>query len=270
MMMKHGKRDRVPAEIEAMLKESPNSNYAFIVAGKTYAALGKTDAAMKAFDRAIAIKPEAYIYVNREQARPSADIKARLADLDAALKLEPAMPEALTQKARILTDTGDFKGALAVFEQMKSHSADFSLLAQRAIVLYKVGRVNEGQKLFESLDASAHTAVDLNNLCWLKATTDISLDSALAECRGALKLAPSLGGYEDSLGMVLLKLGRLDEALDAYNAAVAQNVGATSLMGRAIVYARKGDRARANADAAAARKQDAQIDATFAGFGLKL
>ena len=60
--------------------------------------------------------------------------------------------------------------------------------------------------------------------------------------RAALKLSPDSGQYLDSLGMALLKLGKLDEALDAYNKAVAKDTGADSLMGRAFVYLRKGDR----------------------------
>jgi len=39
-------------------------------------------------------------------------------------------------------------------------------------------------------------------------------------------------------------------------------------MGRAFVYLRKGDRAHAEADAAAARKMAPRIDDTFAGYGL--
>ena len=69
--------------------------------------------------------------------------------------------------------------------------------------------------------------------------------------------------------MSLLKLGRLDEALQAYDKAVASGTGAPSLMGRAFVYLRKGDRAHADADAAAARKMVATIDERFASYGLK-
>jgi cytochrome c-type biogenesis protein CcmH/NrfG len=95
------------------------------------------------------------------------------------------------------------------------------------------------------------------------------LDSALQDCRDALKLSPGAGQILDSLGMVLLKLGRLDEALDAYNQAVAKNTGAASLMGRAFVYLHKGDTAHAEADAAAARKIAGDIDDTFAEYGLR-
>jgi Flp pilus assembly protein TadD len=70
---------------------------------------------------------------------------------------------------------------------------------------------------------------------------------------------------------VLLKLGKLDGALAAYNQAVAKGTGADSLMGRAMVYARKGDRAHAEVDASAARKLWPDATLVFAGdYGLKL
>jgi len=80
---------------------------------------------------------------------------------------------------------------------------------------------------------------------------------------------PESGPILDSLGMAFLKLGKLDEALDAYNKAIAKETGADSLMGRAFVYARKGDQAHADADAAAARKIAPEIDEIFADYGLK-
>jgi tetratricopeptide (TPR) repeat protein len=71
--------------------------------------------------------------------------------------------------------------------------------------------------------------------------------------------------------MVLLKLGKLDDALAAYDKAVAHGTGADSLFGRAIVYDRKGDHGHSQADASAARKLDPDIDDEFAQYyGLKL
>ena len=70
---------------------------------------------------------------------------------------------------------------------------------------------------------------------------------------------------------MLVKLGKLDNALNAYDQAIANGTESSSLMDRAIVYARKGDRVRAKADAAAARKQWPQAEAIFArDYGLKL
>jgi len=155
-----------------------------------------------------------------------------------------------------------------LLEQVKSDGTNPYAATQRAIVLYKAGRTDDSRKAFDGLRADAKTGVELNNLCWAKATEGLFLDSALEDCQAALKLIPGEGGFEDSLGMVLLKMGKLDEALAAYDLAVAKKTGAASLMGRAFVYLRKGDRAHAEADAAAARKMAPRIDDIFAGYGL--
>jgi tetratricopeptide (TPR) repeat protein len=269
-----GKRDLVAAEADAMTKDNPNSAYAWVGAAKTYAALGQRDRAMKAFDRALAIKPEAYIYVNRSEVRAKSDIAGRMADLDAALKLAPNEPTALQDKARLLSDTGDQKGALALLEQVKIEPSTDEFYAlyiaeTRAILLYKAGRTAEAEKLLADLSSKAKSPLELNNLCYDQATAGIRLDAALEDCRAALKVSPDDGAYLDSLGMVLLKIGKLDEALSAYNRAVAKGEGAASLMGRAFVYLKKGDRTHAEADADAARKLSPDIDETFAEYGLK-
>jgi len=272
IFMLQGKRDLVAAEAEALTKENPKSDYAWVGAARTYAALGQLDRAMKAFDRALAIKPSVLVYINRAQVRPRTDVRGRASDLDAALKLEPNNPDALKEKAQLLSNAGDYKGALALLDQIKPDPRDpyplYSKL-QRGIILYKAGQTTEAEKLITDLQSTAKGAMDLNNLCYSEATAGIMLEAALEDCRQALKLTPGSGAYLDSLGMVLLKLGKLDEALSAYNQAVAKGEGAASLMGRAFVYLKKGDRAHAQADAAAARKLSATIDDTFAGYGLK-
>jgi tetratricopeptide (TPR) repeat protein len=264
-----GKRDLAAAEAEAATKENPKSEYAFVVSGKTYAALGQRDRALKEFDRALEIKPTPLVYINRSEVRSKSDMAGRTADIDAALKLEPNNPYALEEKAQLLADRGDYKGAVATLNAIKADPDDHSAELRRAVLLYKGGQRPEAQKLLQSLRSGAKTASDFNGLCWEQATAGILLDSALQDCRDALKINPKSGAILDSLGMVLLKLGKLDEALDAYNQAIAKGTGADSLMGRAFVYLKKGDRAHAEADAAAARKQFADIDSTFARYGLK-
>lgn len=268
IFMRQGKRDLVAGEAEALTRDNPDSEYAWVGAGKAYAALGQRDKAMQALDRALKIGLHAYVYVNRAHVRPPSDVEGRLADLNAALKLEPSNSDALTEKARILTSKGDTRGALALIDKL-SPALDNQDRLERAVLLYKAGRTDEGRKILEAVRTSSKTSMELNNLCWTKATADVMLDSALQDCRDALKLNPESGPSEDSLGMVLLKLGKLDEALQAYDKAIARNTGPVSLMGRALVYLKKGDRTRAETDAAEARKLSPTIDDTFAGYGLK-
>lgn len=268
IFMRQNRRDLAAAEVERLTRENPGSDYAWVVAAKTYSALGQREKAMQAIDRGLAVQPAAYIYINRAEIRTRSDVAGRRADLDAALKLEPESADALFAKSSLLSETGDYQGALAILDRIKlDHASSWSDL-QRAILLHKSDRTAEAQKLFRSARAKATKAVEFNNLCWEKAVAGVMLESALDDCREALKLSPGAGAYLDSLGMVLLKLGRLDEALEAYNQAVAKDTGAATFMGRALVYLRKGDQARAESDAAAARRLHADIDAKFAGYGL--
>ena len=269
IFMRRGKHDLVAAEAQLLTTTNPDSVFAWVAAGKTYAALGQHDKAMQALDRALAIKPEAYVYINRAQVRLPGDVAGRTADLDAALKLDPTNSDAVALKASMLASAGDYKGALQTLDRRKPDPSDTSSELQRAIVLYKAGRVEDAEKLAQAVRAQSKTAVELNNLCWVKATAGVLLESALQDCRDSLKLVPDSGPSEDSLGMVLLKLGKLDEALQAYDQALARNSGANSLMGRSFVYLRKGDGTRARADAAAARKLSPHIDDDFAEYGLK-
>ena len=269
IFMRQGKRDLVAAEADAMIRENPGSDFAFVAAAKTYAALGQTDKAMDAIDHALAIKPSAMVYVNRAYVRPKSDVSGRLSDLNAALKLEPDNRDVLIAKASLIAGQGDSAGALKLLEQVQPVSANDVATLQRLSLLQKLGRTDDERKLLEQLRASAKSDIELNNICWAKATADIMLESALEDCQSALKLNPNNAAAYDSLGMVLLKLGRLPEALNAYNTAIGKGVGADSLMGRAFVYLKQGDRVHADADAAEARKASPTIDTVFAAYGLK-
>jgi tetratricopeptide (TPR) repeat protein len=264
-----GKKEAVAAEADALIRDNPSTTYPFVAAGKIYARAGRQADALKAFDRALAIRPEAYVYINRSQVRPESDVSGKMADLNQALKLDPDSEDALENKANLLSRQHDYSGAIALLARIKPVPGDTYPQQRTAVLMAKMGRTAEAQKTFETLRSSAKGAQDYNGLCWDKATAGIMLESALQDCREALKLKPDEGAYLDSLGMVLLKLGKLDDALAAYNRAVANGTGADSLMGRAFVYLKKGDRRHAEADAEAARKLAPDIDSIFDDYDLK-
>lgn len=271
LFRRQGQHDLAFKEADLLIEENPKSDYALVAAGKIFSAVGRRDKAMEAFDRALAVKRDAYVYINRSQVRAADDHAGRLADLDEALKLDPDHSVALTLKAGLLLKQGRFRDSVEQFERaLKANPDDpLDLRRARAIALYKGGRVEEAQKAFAEIRSQSEDAVDFNNLCWDKATAGILLESALADCRESLRLEPDRGNSLDSLGFVLLRLGRLDESLAAYDRAIAKRNDSASLMGRAIAHARKGDLARAEADRAEALKLNADVEARFAGFGVE-
>lgn len=270
ILRRQGKPDLVVTEAELLMSEHPKSDYALVAAGKIFSAAGRRDKAIAAFDRALAVTREAYVYINRSQVRAPDDHAGQMSDLDEALKLEPDSADALALKVRLLLRLRRFQEAVQLLDRSLAADPDapLDLRRRRAVALHKSGRIDESEKAFAEVRSRSEKAVDFNNLCWDKATANIMLESAIEDCRKALELRPETPSYLDSLGMALLRLGKLDEAADAYGRALAKTRLAPSLMGRAIIHARKGDLERAKADRAEALKLNPDIELEFADYGL--
>jgi tetratricopeptide (TPR) repeat protein len=80
ILLQRGDLTATENEIDRLTRENPTSEFAMVAAGKAYSAIGKRQKAMQSFDRAIAINPVPYIYINRSQIRPFDDLEGRLAD----------------------------------------------------------------------------------------------------------------------------------------------------------------------------------------------
>jgi len=113
-------------------------------------------------------------------------------------------------------------------------------------------------------------AVAYNNRCWARAIAGRNLPRALSDCDQALRLRPNDVHTMGTRGLLYLRLGRLDDAIVEYDAALklAPKV-ATSLFGRGIAKQRNGDTAGGDADMAAAKAIDASIAEKFANYGVK-
>lgn len=271
-----GRTEDALAEAVAVIAESPTDPYAHVVAGKIYGVYGRRVEAMAAFDRALANKPEDYIYLNRADVRAKDDLAGRRADVEAALRLSPTMPEALEAKAKLQQQAGDRVGAIRTWSAaLASEPNDPRLLTGRGIAHLQAGNLAAAEKDFAAARAhvgsGAKAATLLNNMCWAKATAGVGLQSALADCDAALTTAPDAAGFIDSRALVLLRLGRVDEAIAAYSRALAKQPDQpSSLYGRAAAWARKGDATRSAADAKAAIRINPDVRDQFERYGIKL
>lgn len=261
---------------EAATLEGANADmtYAQVAAANIYERFGKWDAALKAYDRAISIEPEAYIYLNRASHRPKDDLAGKRADFAEALRLDPADADNWAASAYFQLESGDAKGAMQAFgEGLTRFPDDGALLAGRGLAFSRIGDHAAAERDFASARAKVSEPTMLNNICWKKATfkgvSDMVLESALADCDAALKQTPDYGPYLDSRGLVLLRLGRLDDAIADYNKVLTrQGEYPSSHYGRALAWARKGDKAKADADRTAALKLSDRIGNAFEDYGL--
>lgn len=267
-----GRDDEAVAEAAAVSAANPDNAYAQVAAARIYATYKRTDEAMKAFDRALAIKPEPYIFINRSEVRPKEDLTGRRADLDAAFRLDGTSPDVLQARARLLEETGDRQGAIRTWSTaIAAVPGEAGLLLARGLAYARADNAAMAEKDFASARAAASHPAEFNNMCWSKATAGVALQSALADCDAALSKRPEEASFLDSRGLVLLRLGRFDEALATYDRAIAKAPGlSSSLYGRAVVWARKGDKTKAAADAAAALRFDPDVKTAFDRYGLTI
>jgi tetratricopeptide (TPR) repeat protein len=267
-----GKLEEALKEAAALEAAMPDNAYAHVAAANLYRAMHHDADAMKAYQSALAIKPEAYIYVNRSQYRPAADVAGKRADLDAAIKLDPTYVPAMIAKAKLQSDTGEVAGAIATLDTaLVRQPGGAGILTYRGIAYARGGDRVRAEKDFAQSRNNATEPAELNNICWAKATAGVALESALIDCNAALARQPDVAGFLDSRALVSLRLGRLDAAIADYDHALAKNgKSASSLFGRAVAWARKGDKAKSDADAAAASSIDPDIRNTFEGYGITL
>jgi tetratricopeptide (TPR) repeat protein len=101
------------AEAAALAKANSGSVLAQVTAARIYSSHGRQEEAMRAFDRAIAIKPGVFVYLSRSHARPKDDLVGRRADIEQALRMDPTSAEALGARASLLSEIRNREGAAA-------------------------------------------------------------------------------------------------------------------------------------------------------------
>lgn len=124
--------------------------------------------------------------------------------------------------------------------------------------------------LNQALVLAPGNATYLNDRCWLRATANRELPSALDDCTKAAAAVPDSAEIRDSLGFVYFQMGDLDKAAAAYNAALSKAPKlASSLFMRGIIELRKGQNELGQTDISAARAVDAKLEARYLDYGVK-
>ncbi|THD56437.1 aspartyl protease family protein [Phenylobacterium sp.] len=255
--------------------EAPKTAPDFARRASAFAARREYERAVADYSQAITLEPDNGPYY---RARAMARLGARqpvlaMADLDEALKRQPNDPEALMRRGELYLQARDAQRGKADFEQaIKLAPENADLPAQAGFAYSRAGLF---QPAIEQLDAWVATHPKSDDLptvlaarCYTRGAWGKELDVALADCDVAIR-KDKTSGVMQSRGLVLLRQGRLDEAIAQYSAALkAQPRLAMALYGRGVAELKKGDKAAGDADIAAAVAIAPALPAEFKRFGM--
>lgn len=265
-----GQGEKALADADRAVAADPKSAYTHFVRARALKVLDRRDEAQVEYDRSIELRPAVEMYLERAQFNYQKPDQA-LADINTALSLDPKSSIAYIIRASFYKRSGNMKQAMADADQALALAPDDQ--QARGFHLNMLAQDHQYARALEESDALIAQTPDkaelLNSRCWLRATWGQQLESALTDCNASLNLN-STPRTLDSRGLVYLRLGRLDDALSDYDAAIkARPKAASSLFGRGLVKLRKGANQDGEADLAAARAIDAKVDTEYADYGLE-
>nr|WP_294810592.1 DUF3857 domain-containing protein [uncultured Sphingomonas sp.] len=230
-------------------------------------------AAMRDVEKVIAIAPTTENHLWRARLWSAlGDDKKALGDIDSARVLDPGSADALAQFATLRAHGGAVDEALTIVKDKVAAGGKEKnrFLMLQAELLAENGKPADAiTALDAAIAAKPGDPTLLNSRCWVKGTARIALDTALKDCTKAIELSEQPAGVLDSRGLVYFRLGRMEEALADFDAALDQSPDlAASLFMRGVIRKQTGAEG-ADADLAAARMIWPRVDEDYARYGIK-
>jgi len=211
----------LPADAIAMIKEQFLDAYSFLRAGMANERTGNYPAAVKAYERGLAVEPENVELLNSlgfalfQQGKSEEAVSA----LEKALKIDPKHWKAHNNMALASIDIGEF-------EMAEAHYRESLALEPQAAIYNDLGYVLEKQGMPEDAADAYRKSVELDPK---SATAHYNLAASLARTgefaeaethfRTVIEMEPSTQAYT-GLGMVQWQQGRADEATASLRSAI--------------------------------------------------
>lgn len=261
-------------QLESMLTHFSDKPRVYHLIAFIHKKNGNMEKAMEVLTRGVASAPDATMYLDRALLRPASDRAGRERDFDSALALTDNPFKVQRVRGQWERDTGRPEDAIATYKKAmeRTENADIliELLALRGVAYTMAGKPDQAAKDFEKAYTRADTALRLNNLAWCMVTHNTALPTALAFSQKSNADQPEDAAHLDTEGVILLRLGKFDQAVERFDRALAlAPTMAGTLFVRGIARQHLGQQAGAAADLKAARAKRPGIDAEYAGYGIK-
>ena len=266
--------ERAIDDFNRALELEPRNFTALIARGSAYNRLGRNGLAIADLDQAIAMAPQSSdAYFWRASANVGVGNTAQaLRDYDTAIRINPQNVAALVYRAGVYTVQGHFDLAI------KDLNAAITIKSDDADAFYNRGFAHFGKGEYEQAASDYGFAISLkprmataySNRCLARTMLGRDLVRALADCDTALMLSPVSPNVRATRGIVYLKLGDPQLALNEYNTALELDPNKPdALYGRGLALIAAGKVVEGGTNKAAAITLQPSIGDSFAKFGLK-
>ena len=213
-------------EIEALVKDFPNSPILYNIRASCYKANGQMDASVKDYEKAITLKPDyAEAYYNLGVTlRELGQIDAALKSYEKALTIKHEYPGAHNNLGTILLDLGSLDSAVDHFEWAVAFSPNY------AEAHNNLGVVERHQEKFDQAIKSFEKAIDIQPN-YVQAHSNLGntlqdigqLDAAMTCYENALAINPDYSEALNNLGIAYQQLGQINDSINQYEKALAIN-----------------------------------------------
>ncbi|WP_226635542.1 tetratricopeptide repeat protein [Brevundimonas poindexterae] len=222
------------------IRYSRNNVWALWQRAEAYARLEQYDKAIADLDSILATQPDnqSVLFTKIGLMRRMDQEDEALALLEEVIAASPDDTGLRWGLADLQLSAGRNEAAIATIDELigTMPETDALLLSMRGTAYYRLGDPVQGADDFARAREAAGDDPDLlNSVCWNAALDNIELEQALADCDAALAAEPEGAHVMDSRAMVLLRMGRFEEALAQYDRAleIAPTL-APSLYGRGV------------------------------------
>jgi tetratricopeptide (TPR) repeat protein len=194
----------------------------YISRGATYQMLGKYEAALADYDRAISLDPsDARAYNNRGNTYDAlGKVEAALADFDRAVALDPANAEAYNNRGLTFHALGKYGAALVDYDRAIAINPQFSE------TWYNKGNVLNGQGRYEEALVDYDRAIAINSHfaeAWFNKGNALrglgDYETALSCYYQAVSINPQFASAYLSIGVFWANKGELQRALSYFEKA---------------------------------------------------
>ena len=244
--------------------------------GAASAARHDYTSALADLDRACDLEPtSAALFAQRGGVQQALKRPAKaLEDYDKALQLDASQADARLQRAALRLTAKDRDGAKTDLDAL-----DRTLVPQAQMRLPM-------STLYLNLEQPSVALVQLNQWlaahpnevtrptalyqrCWARALMGVDLDKAVDDCDDAIDGDAKNPVYLNARGWAYVRLGKYRKALTDFDRSIEYRAAnASALYGRGLAKTRSGDVAEGDADLAAARKLQPNIDVRLKQIGL--